>query len=111
MRVYVDDMEAPYGRLKMCHMIADSTEELLAMADRIGVRRKWIQKAGTPSEHFDIAKSKRALAVAAGAIEVTMHQLVVLIDKRRPVPKLPAEMHERYAVECPALAVGDGDGR
>lgn len=71
MSVYVDDMRAPFGRLIMCHMIADSTKELLAMADRIGVARKWIQKEGTPREHFDIALSKRALAVKAGAIEIT----------------------------------------
>ena len=45
MAVYVDNMQAQFGRMKMCHMIADSTEELLAMADRIGVARKWIQSA------------------------------------------------------------------
>ena len=47
MTVYVDNMQASYGRMKMCHMVADSTDELLAMADRIGVARKWLQKAGT----------------------------------------------------------------
>ncbi|HTG26080.1 MAG TPA: DUF4031 domain-containing protein [Reyranella sp.] len=69
MSVYVDDMEAPFGRMKMCHMVADTREELLAMADTIGVARKWIQKPeGHPVEvHFDIALSKRALAIAAGA--------------------------------------------
>jgi len=75
MTVYVDNMRANYGRMKMCHMIAESTDELLAMADRIGVDRKWIQKAGTRFEHFDIALSKRRLAVAAGAVEVTMMEL------------------------------------
>jgi hypothetical protein len=77
--VYVDDMHLTemgrLGRMKMCHMVADTTDELLAMADRIGVQRKWLQKAGTHHEHFDIATGKRALAVQAGAVEITMSQL------------------------------------
>lgn len=83
MTVYVDNMQAQFGRMKMCHMIADSTEELLAMADRIGVARKWIQSAGTAREHFDIAMSKRALAVEAGAVEVTMKELARMTRARR----------------------------
>lgn len=83
MAVYVDNMRASYGRMKMCHMMADTTQELLDMADRIGVDRKWIQKSGTAHEHFDIALSKRALAVQAGAIEVQMRDLGMLIRKRR----------------------------
>lgn len=75
MTVYVDDMEAPFGRMKMCHMVADSTDELLKMVDKIGVQRHWIQKAGTPHEHFDISLAKRTLAVRLGAIEITMSQL------------------------------------
>ncbi|WP_245304988.1 DUF4031 domain-containing protein [Rhizobium leucaenae] len=59
-------------------MWADTVPELLAMADRISVQRKWIQGHQTLSfgkhknaswVHFDIAKTKRALAVKAGAIE------------------------------------------
>lgn len=83
MSVYVDDMRASYGRMKMCHMVADSTAELLAMADRIGVNRKWLQKPGTAHEHFDIALSKRALAVDAGAVEVSMMQIGRIIRARR----------------------------
>jgi len=81
--VYVDNMRASYGRMKMCHMIADSTDELLAMADRIGVQRKWLQKAGTAHEHFDIALSKRDAAIAAGAVPVSMMDLGRLIRARR----------------------------
>ena len=60
MSVYVDDMEAAFGRMKMCHMIADTPQELLAMVDRIGVQRKWIQDAGTrpgemPSNSWGLA--------------------------------------------------------
>ncbi|WP_454752115.1 DUF4031 domain-containing protein [Cupriavidus necator] len=83
MAVYVDDMEASYGRMVMCHMLADTTDELLAMADKIGVARKWIQKAGMHHEHFDIAKSKRALAIKHGAIEIDRAGLVELLRKRR----------------------------
>lgn len=77
MSVYVDNAKHPFGRLLMCHMWADTREELFAMANRIGVQRKWFQRppglgvAGMDAswEHFDIAQSKRAMAVAAGAIE------------------------------------------
>lgn len=83
MSVYVDDMRAPFGRMLMCHMIADSTSELLLMADKIGVYRKWIQFPGTTHEHFDICISKRARAVLYGAREITQKELVERIHQRR----------------------------
>lgn len=83
MTVYVDSMEAKFGRMVMCHMVADTTDELLAMADRIGVARRWIQDPGEVTEHFDIAKSKRALAVAAGAVEVGPREIAELLRARR----------------------------
>lgn len=68
--VFVDDMRAPFGRLVMCHCWADTRDELFAMMDRIGVARRWFQQPPKASwEHFDISLSKRALAVAAGAVE------------------------------------------
>ena len=82
MTVYVDDMEAPYRGMVMCHMLADTTAELLAMADTIGVARRWIQKAGTPGEHFDICKAKRALAVKAGAVEITWREAGEIVFRR-----------------------------
>ena len=74
MPVYVDDMNAPFGRMIMCHMIADTSAELLTMARRIGVNTRWIQHPGTINEHFDIAQTKKRLAIAAGAIEITWRQ-------------------------------------
>lgn len=92
MSVYVDSMEAGFGRMIMCHMLADSDEELLAMANKIGVARKWHQKPGTRYSHFDICKSKRALAVQAGAIEVTVRQLgEMLAERRRKQTPTPTE--------------------
>lgn len=67
----------------MCHMIADTDEELHAMADKIGVQRKWHQIAGTPHSHYDIALSKRAIAVANGAKEIDMRQLALIIRAKR----------------------------
>ena len=83
MAVYVDPAQHPYGRMLMCHMMADTTEELLAMADKIGVARKWLQKAGSVYEHFDISKGKRDAAVQAGAVEVTSRDLGMLISRRK----------------------------
>lgn len=86
MSVYVDPPRARLGRMVMCHMTADSTEELLAMADAIGVDRKWLQHAGTRKEHFDIAQSKRRAAVLRGAQEVSTRELV-----QRMSPRVRAE--------------------
>jgi hypothetical protein len=80
--VYIDSYNAPYRGMKMCHMIADSTDELLEMADKIGVNRKWIQDAGTYNEHFDICQSKKAKAIQLGAKEITLMQLGRMLVKR-----------------------------
>ena len=77
MAVYVDDVRHSYGRMVMCHMWADTEEELLAMADDIGVKRKWVQGHPTLSHakhkeaswvHFDISLGMKQRALALGAI-------------------------------------------
>lgn len=88
MAVYVDDMQAQYGRMKMCHMISDDDDELHAMAARIGVARKWHQKPGKPRRHYDICMSKKTLAVAAGAIPITWKQASAMTARRRETGEL-----------------------
>lgn len=83
MSVYVDDMEAPCGWMIMCHMVADTTQELCEMADHIGVSQRWIQKPGTAEEHFDISKGARSQAVRLGAQEITMQETVGIIQRKR----------------------------
>ena len=84
MSVYVDRVELGYGRLVMCHMIGDSPDELHAMADRIGVARRWFQTPPKASFwHYDIAKSKRALALAAGAIDCDRNTFVANLRRIR----------------------------
>lgn len=85
MAVYVDDAYLPYGRMIMCHMLADSPAELLRMADKIGLSDRHLQKPGTPYEHFDVSKLYRARAVENGAIEVSSRDIVVVIRKKRGV--------------------------
>lgn len=70
MSVYVDDMRAPYRGMIMCHMIADTEEELHQMADAIGVARRWYQ-----GDHYDIRLAMRTKAVKLGAIELTRMEL------------------------------------
>jgi hypothetical protein len=80
---YVDDMRAPYGQMIMCHLLADTDEELHAMAAKIGVARRWHQKAGTPHSHYDICLSKRANAVALGAVEIDRAGVAGIIKQKR----------------------------
>jgi hypothetical protein len=83
MAVYVDNYGAAFGRMIMSHMIADSHEELLEIARKIGVQEKWIQYEGTYREHFDICLSKRKKAVLLGAIEMSPIELVKKMYSRR----------------------------
>lgn len=89
MTVYVDDMRARFGRLVMCHMIADTEDELHAMASRIGIRRRWYQ-----GDHYDICLAKRALAVQHGAVEVTMRQIGCMAMRRRTTGRLGSPCQE-----------------
>lgn len=83
MAVYVDAMQASLGRMIMCHMVADTDEELHEMADRLGLDRKWHQKPGTEHSHYDICKSKRAQAIRLGAKEIDRRGLVDIIQHKR----------------------------
>ncbi|MEG8054607.1 DUF4031 domain-containing protein [Sphingomonas aerolata] len=85
MSVYVDDVRHRFGRMIMCHLWADSLDELLATVDAISVQRKWIQGHPTLSfgkhryaswVHFDISLTMKDRAIARGAI---------LTDKYGPV--------------------------
>lgn len=96
MTVYVDNMRAPYGRMIMCHMISDSEAEMHEMADKIGVARKWYQ-----GDHYDIALSKRALAVKNGAVVVTRRQLGLMLRNRRRTGALgnPFELEKAHQLQ------------
>ena len=66
-----------------CHLIADSVEELHALADRIGLQRSWFQdKASFP--HYDVGSERiRELAIKAGAISCDRRTFVGHLQRIR----------------------------
>jgi hypothetical protein len=83
MTVYVDDVRHRFRSMVMCHMWADSECELLAMADRIGVARQWLQRPPKASWlHFDVSLGKKAKAIAAGAVLTDKYGPLEFLAKR-----------------------------
>ena len=74
MTVYVDTMQAPFKGMLMCHMIADSEQELHAMAAVIGMQRKSYQR-----DHYDISMERKQLAIQSGAREIGMRELAAMV--------------------------------
>src|SRR3954471_9376636 len=83
MAVYVDDSAAPRGRARCCRMVADSLDELRAMADALDVAPRWERRTPDGDAYFGISREKRAWAVRHGAIEVTTAGLDALLASRR----------------------------
>lgn len=85
--IYVDDLYktylGKYGRMKMSHLIADSSEELISFIKLLGIDEKHIQYKGTYKEHFDICFSKRQQAILLGAIEISCKEMVHKINARK----------------------------
>lgn len=76
MTVYVDDMQrrarvANSRPANWSHLFADSSEELRAFADRLGLDGAWIQHAGSHREHFDVTDTVRRAALHLGAQHIT----------------------------------------
>ena len=82
MAVYVDNAAHRFGYMLMCHMIADTLDELHTMADKIGVKRQWFQQKRKDMPHYDICKTKRKLAIKYGAIEIDQRETVRILIKR-----------------------------
>ena len=73
--VYVDNMNASYGRMIMNHLFADTIKELHVMVDLIGVSTRWFQDKNKKFPHYDICLSKKKLALQNGANEIEYRNL------------------------------------
>lgn len=98
MTVYVDRGRVSYRRMFMCHMVADTLEELHAMAEKLRLRREWFQDHATP--HYDICQAKRKEAVKLGAKEIDRRQVVSIIRRWRA---LKGGIEDKKGAQCPAI--------
>jgi hypothetical protein len=98
MAVYVDSANIPFRGHVMCHMIADTLDELHAMADAIGMQRRWFQPRSFP--HYDLPQERRAEAVRLGAVEVDRRGIAAVMRRLRSDPSFVAALateRERHA--------------
>lgn len=97
MTIFVDDMYlypmGQFGRMKMSHLIADTEAELHAMAQKIGVARKWYQ-----GDHYDVSMEKRELAIKFGAQPITLKQCSAMAMMQRAGRRMgtPETAIDRY---------------
>jgi hypothetical protein len=121
MTVYVDDarIRATVRRLTAVwsHLMADSHDELVDFARRLGLQAGWIQFPGEVKEHFDVTESYRQRAIRLGARPITARQAGLLLIQRRralagepagPVqPAQPATQPVQDALPLPAAPASD----
>jgi hypothetical protein len=83
---YVDTVReyrtAGLRHTRFCHLLADTREELHAMADQLGVPRRFFQDHPW-RWHHDLPEPLRERAVALGAREITLHEVGALLKARR----------------------------
>lgn len=88
MAVYVDRARNPFRGMLMCHMVADTLDELHAMAAAIGMPRRAYQPRSFP--HYDVPLDRRSLALGLGAVEVDRRGIVTIMRRLRADPAFMA---------------------
>lgn len=94
MTVFVDGLESwgwvLRGRVvQSCHMFTDSADltELHQVAELIGMKRAWFQEHRV-APHYDLTPSRRAAAIAAGAVSVGRREACAIFRARRSAVQL-----------------------
>ena len=86
MACYVDTVRSyPDAGLRFtefCHLLADTRDELHAMAAAVGMPR-WTFQDHPWRWHYDLPEHLREAAVARGAQIVTMHEVGALLRRRK----------------------------
>lgn len=88
MTIYVDECIWPFRGTKYCHMMVgkdDDLQELHDFAEQIGLKRAWFQNKHY-APHYDLAPSKRALAIKNGAVALDRFGVSTLCIRRNATP-------------------------
>lgn len=107
--VYVDNMNVKNGDWIQCNMVADTDDELLVLGEKCGLRKEWV-KSGMYRDrlHFEVAQSKKKLAIKQGAKEISMVELMTMFAVNVPDEQLSiAELHVRYMDETDIKGIND----
>ncbi|WAC62190.1 DUF4031 domain-containing protein [Pseudoxanthomonas sp. SL93] len=73
MSVYVDDAVTLWRGRRWAHMMADTLEELHAMAARLGMPRRAFQDKSSGA-HYDLTVELREEALRLGAVAISRHR-------------------------------------
>ena len=74
--IFIDDVRLTYGKTKICHAVAETTDELLAVANAIDVEPHHIKGEGTRYEFLVVPWDKRKEVLKHNATEVTIRGLI-----------------------------------
>lgn len=72
MAVYIDDAVHPWRGQRWAHLLADTLDELHAMAARLGIPRRAFQNK-LSGAHYDVTVEMREQAIRLGAVPVSRH--------------------------------------
>ena len=73
MSVYVDDAVTLWRGQRWAHLMADTLDELHAMAARLGMPRRAFQDKRSGA-HYDVTAALREAALRHGAIAISRHR-------------------------------------
>ena len=73
MSVYVDDAVTLWRGQRWAHLMADTLDELHAMAARLGVPRRAFQDKRSGA-HYDLTEALRDEALRLGALPISRHR-------------------------------------
>ena len=73
MTVYVDDAVTLWRGRRWAHLMADTLDELHAMAERLGMPRRAFQDKRSGA-HYDVNEALRDEALRLGAIAISRHR-------------------------------------